>query len=69
MKNIYGDFQIYINVPLRRECYFNNFQKIRIKDLNQGLNGAKKFYIQDFFSKCDQIRSFLPILPHLLKKF
>ena len=27
-----------------------------------------KFYMKDFFSKCDQIRSFLPILSHLRKK-
>ena len=28
-----------------------------------------KFSIKDFFSKCDQIRSFLRIWKHLLKKF
>ena len=27
-----------------------------------------KFLIKDFFSKCDQIRSFLRIWSHLLKK-
>ena len=27
-----------------------------------------KFYVKDFFSKCDQIRSFLGIWSHLLKK-
>ena len=27
-----------------------------------------KFSIKDFFSKCDQIRSFLRMSPHLLKK-
>ena len=27
-----------------------------------------KFIIKDFFSKCDQIHSFLPIWSHLLKK-
>ena len=27
-----------------------------------------KFFRTDFFSKCDQIRSFLWIWPHLLKK-
>ena len=27
-----------------------------------------KFSMKDFFSKCDQIRSFLQIWPHLLKK-
>ena len=28
-----------------------------------------KFSINDFFSKCDQIRSFLRIWSHLLKKY
>ena len=28
-----------------------------------------KFSIKDFFGKCDQIRSFLRIWSHLLKKF
>ena len=28
-----------------------------------------KYSIKDFFRKCDQIRSFLPIWSHLLKKF
>ena len=28
-----------------------------------------KFSIMDFFSECDQIRSFLRIWSHLLKKF
>ena len=33
-----------------------------------GKSTAQKFSIQDFFSKCDQIRSFLRIWSHLLKK-
>ena len=28
-----------------------------------------KFFIKDFFSKCDQIRSFLRIWSHLLEKY
>ena len=28
-----------------------------------------KFSIKDFFSECEQIRSFLQIWSHLLKKF
>ena len=28
----------------------------------------KKFSIKDFFSKCDEIRSFLRIWPHILNK-
>ena len=27
-----------------------------------------KFFIKDFFNKCDQIRSFLRVWSHLLKK-
>ena len=30
---------------------------------------TKKFFTKDFFSKCDQIRCFLRIWSHLLKKF
>ena len=39
-------------------------------NLPQALGTAEniKFSIQDFFSKCDQIRSFLRIWSHLLKK-
>ena len=32
------------------------------------ITAQKKFSIKDFFSKCDHIRSFLRIWPHLLKK-
>ena len=32
------------------------------------LHKKMKFYIKDFLSKCDQIRSFLRIWSHLLKK-
>ena len=32
------------------------------------LHKKMKFSIKDFFSKCDQIRSFLRIWSHLLKK-
>ena len=33
-----------------------------------GLLKKMNFFIKDFFSKCDQIRSILRNLPHLLKK-
>ena len=33
------------------------------------LHKKMKFYIKDFFSKCDQIRRFPRICSHLLKKF
>ena len=37
---------------------------------NLNLHGSKmEFSIKDFFSKCDEIGSFLQIWSHLLKKF
>ena len=48
-----------------------------IKEANEGQGQIRKesgtaqkviFSIEDFFSKCDQIRSFLRIWSHLLKK-
>ena len=36
--------------------------------LNQNTAQKMKFSIKDFFSKCDQIRSFLRIWSHFLKK-
>ena len=40
---------------------------LRVKN-NEKYTGQKmKFSIKDFFSKCDQIRSFLQIWSHLLK--
>ena len=40
----------------------------RLKSLNQCTTQKMKFSIKDFFSKCDQIRSYLWIWSHLLKK-
>ena len=37
-------------------------------NLEVPLHKKMKFFIKDFFSKCDQIRSFLRIWSHLLKK-
>ena len=37
--------------------------------MSDTLNKKMKFSIKDFSSKCDQIRSFLRIWSHLLKKF
>ena len=37
-----------------------------IRDVNTALK--MKFFIKDFFSKCDQIQSFFWIWSHLLKK-
>ena len=38
------------------------------KDVSIGTAQKLKFSINDFFGKCDQIRSFLRTLSHLLKK-
>ena len=35
---------------------------------NIGTAQKMKFFIKDFFSKCDQVRNFLRIWSHLLKK-
>ena len=44
----------------------NNFHNI-LDDI-ANTTQKMKFPIKDFFSKCDQIRSFLRIWSHLLKK-
>ena len=41
-----------------------SFTKLRKTNIAEKMN----FLIMDFFSKCDQIRSFLRIWSHLLKK-
>ena len=41
-----------------------SFTKLRKTNIAKKMN----FLIKDFFSKCDQIRSFLRIWSHLLKK-
>ena len=40
-----------------------------MQDLLKFTAQKTKFSVKDFFSKCDQIRSFLRIWSHLLKKF
>ena len=37
-------------------------------DINNIAAQKMKFFIKDFFSKCDQIHRFLQVLSHLLKK-
>ena len=39
------------------------------KDEGINITQKLKFYIKDFFSECDQIRSFLRIWSHLLQKY
>ena len=45
--------------------------KLWSKLIDRALHTAQKmkFSIKDFFSKCDQIRGFLRICSHLLKKY
>ena len=55
-------FQILINIGPCQNLLWIFFTKIVITAQKM------KFSIKDFFSKCDQIRSFLQIWSHLLKK-
>ena len=45
--------------------YFKNLEAF-INDTAISVTAQKMFSIKDFFSKCDQIRSFLWILSHLV---
>ena len=45
-----------------------NLSKILTIDFNKQTPQKMKFSTEDFFSKCDQIRSFLQIWSNLLKK-
>ena len=54
-----GDF---VSAVFTRQKKDGTFKTILI------LHKKMKFFIKDFFSKCDQIRSFLPIWSPLLKK-
>ena len=48
---------------------YSNKMKTKVQqDLQQASAQKMKFSIKDFFSKCDQILSFLQIWSHLLKK-
>ena len=54
-------------------CFFisNTFMsntRFKLAKIKQMLSTKLKFFIKDFFSKCDQICSFLWIWSHLLKK-
>ena len=44
------------------------YQKATVQNFSTNTAQKMKFSIKDFFSKCDQIRSFLRIWSHLLKK-
>ena len=44
------------------------YQKATVQNFSTNTAQKIKFSIKDFFSKCDQIRSFLRIWSHLLKK-
>ena len=69
---------ILASVSLLKTCiivvYYNTFCPYKYFSI-QFLPGyvkhlqKMKFSIKDFFSKCDQIRSFLRVWSHLLKKY
>ena len=50
------------------ESYYMKIWKNNLRDGYIALHKKMKFFIKYFFSKCDQIRSFLRIWSHLLKK-
>ena len=59
----------YSHIPLREVRAFNDFHQECWKAENKLLKKQSfPFPINDFFSKCDQNRSFLQSWSHLLKK-
>ena len=52
----------------KSEAYVQDPPKIKLFQSENITAQNMKFSIKDFFSKCDQIRSFLWIWSHLLKK-
>ena len=50
-------------------CSFFESVFLQVLNAHASLHRKMKFSIKDFFSKCDQIRSFLRIWSYLLKKF
>ena len=54
---------VYININIQNITCLGKMMSIRNNTAQK-----VKFSIKDFFSKCDQIRSFLRIWSHLLKK-
>ena len=64
LKNIYyGRVHIYL-----KKLTGSSIFKFSEKDTGICTAQKMKFSMKDFFSKCDQIHSFLRIWPHLLKK-
>ena len=63
-------FKISLNEEVEHQSKLSNLMQRRIQNLVKYLSHSAKmkFSIKDFFSKCDQIRSFLRIWSHLLKK-
>ena len=49
------------------EIFLTNIRTKRFQKVNHTAQ-KMKFFIKDFFSKCDQIRRKLPVWSHLLKK-
>ena len=57
-----------ISIWSNLELLWNYFSNMCAQRLTPNTAQKMKFSIKDFFSKCDQIRSFLRIWSHLLKK-
>ena len=64
-KNMNGSSKFYLSIDSAKE---NNEHKSLSWRHASHTAQKMKFSIKDFFSKCDQIRSFLLIWSHLLKK-
>ena len=58
-------FFVYVQISTWRDCVMSHSTQTMAWIITAQ---KMKFSIKDFFSKCDQIRSFLRIWSHLLKK-
>ena len=56
------------NELIDQRLVFHEITSIKLSEHEVFIAQKIKFSIKDFFSKCDQIRSFLRIWSHLLKK-
>ena len=70
-RNLRKSFEICTNLPIKnvQSSYFfiRLYCSVRVQELKSHRT-KKKFLFKNFFSKCDQIRSFLRIWSYLLKK-
>ena len=64
----YGSEKLSSLAPKIMELVPDSIREEKTSIFKNTLHKKMKFSIKGFFSKCDQILSFLRILPHLLKK-